>query len=87
MPADGNVVPLRASTETPDDIVRDVQNRAAETERAILNQLNDLLATAQAQHRRRAQALLPIGYAMTRPALEQWLEIGQRMLGQRGNRA
>ena len=87
-PADtSNVVSLHRAEETTEDIVRDVQNRNAAMSRAITHQLQQLLEQVQEAHRQKVQALLPIGYAMTGPALADWLEIGQRMLGQGGRRA
>ena len=85
-PAPSNVVPLRARTETTEDIVRAVQGKSARVGQDITRQLQELVAFANAQHRTRAEALFPIGVEMNRDTLDDWIEIGQRMLAQQGRR-
>lgn len=86
-PAAGNVVSLRGASETTEEIVRDVQGRTARHHRQTMDQINDLVARLQAQHREKAQGLLPIGYAMSGVALADWLEIGRRMLASGGGQS
>ena len=87
-PSASNVVSLRPEPkkETTEDIVRDVQGRAAAHSEAISRQLKELVARAQALHRERAEELLPIGVALDRSRLDDLIEIGERMLRQQGYR-
>jgi hypothetical protein len=83
----GNVVALRAPVETTADIVASVRARHQQQEEDILARLRNLVAEATEIHRARARDCLPIGYAMDRPTLDEWIEIGQRMLGKKGLQA
>lgn len=48
--------------------------------------MQELLAVTGQLHRERAEELVPIGFAMDRSMLDEFIEIGQRMLGSRGRR-
>jgi hypothetical protein len=84
----GNVVPLHAkkgSTKT-EDIVREVQERSQRKSDDISAMLQDLNRQMDVRHMERAKELLPIGYAMCRPELDDLIEIGRRMLAAKGGR-
>ena len=81
----GNVVPLRPEPESTEDIVRNVEERRLTPENQILGMLEGLNAGLEVRHRERAQQCVPIGVAMTRATLDDWIEIGRRML-ERGRR-
>ena len=82
----GNVVPLHVPKETAEDIVRDVRARRLRQEEAVSAKLEELISALDQRHRKRAQELMPIGYAMDAPTLRDFIEIGRRMLGQKGAR-
>ena len=80
----GNVVPLHARKETSEEIVRAVRGRSMAQELEISRRLRETLTLLEERHRERAQECIPIGMTMDRPMLDDWIEIGQRMLGQQG---
>ena len=82
----GNVVPLHTRKETTEDIVTSVRDRTRRMEEQTLAALKGLVASLEQRHRRKAQELVPIGMAMDAPTLADFIEIGQRMLGQKGRR-
>ncbi len=83
----GNVVPLRPAPETTEDIERDVEERSRRKEAEIHGMLQAAVATLNVRHRKHAQQCASIGYSMDRPTLDNWIEIGRRMLGQKGRRS
>ena len=74
------VVYLREK-ETTESIVRDVQERSRRQSQEITDRLRSLTEMLEEQHREEAKKLLPIGYAMDRPTLDDFIEIGRRMAG------
>ncbi len=84
--AAGNIVPLRAPIETTADIVADVQAKARLAKDKVRRSLANAIAALEEQHRARVHECLPIGFAMDRGTLDDWIEIGQRMLGKNPRR-
>jgi hypothetical protein len=82
----GNVVPLRTGKATTEDIVREVQERSQRKSDEISAMLQDLNREMDVRHMERARELVPIGYAMCRPELDDLIEIGRRMLAAKGGR-
>ena len=83
----GNVVPLRPAPETTADIVRDVRAQSKRKSDEVSAMLQDLNREMDVRHMERAKELVPIGYAMCRPELDDLIEIGRRMLAAKGGRA
>ena len=82
----GNVVPLHAPKETTEDIMKSVQDRRTQAEERLLTRLEDVASALEQRHRRKAQELVAIGVAMDAPTLSDFIEIGRRLLGQKGAR-
>ena len=80
----GKVVPLHPARQTTDEIVRDVRSRSRQVEQAISARLRSLLVEMERVHRSRAEECVPIGVAMDRRTLDDWIAIGQRLLEQGG---
>jgi hypothetical protein len=78
----GNVVALRKQVETTEEIIASVRKRSRAQTGVFAARMQETLALLQERHRRHAQdQLLPIAYAMPRVTLDDWIEIGRRMLG------
>ena len=80
----GKIVPLHVPKETTEDIVRDVRERTREVEKAITAKLQALVVAVEARHRERVQDCIPLGMAMDRTLLDDWITIGERLLQQQG---
>ncbi len=81
--AGSNVVALPARRTGTDAIVADVMGRSRRQEEEITRRLQECVAVFKARHRERANELLPIALKMDRPTLDNFIEIGQRMLAGR----
>ena len=83
----GNVVFLHPAKEAEQDIIRCLQKRNRQRESQIAAGLSPAVATLDGRHREYAQECAALGYAMCRSTLDDWIEIGERMLAAQGRRA
>ncbi len=82
-----NVVALPKRPTGADAIVAEVLAKSQQQEEEISRRLRELVAITSANHRGRVNDLCPLGMAMTRPTLEKFIEIGQRLLAAGGGRS
>jgi len=76
----GNVVTLPKRLTGTDAIVAEVTGRSKWESESLLEQMRSLQVVLDARHRERANELVPIGVRMCRPMLDDFIEIGRRML-------
>ena len=77
-------VERRPAPDTAADIVRDVRQCSQRADKAISEKLQALVVLAEACHRKRVEDCIPLGMAMDRTLLDDWISIGERLLQQQG---
>jgi hypothetical protein len=82
----GDVAPVGPSKQTTEDIVNSVRDKSRKQAEKTSALLQDLCRITDQRHRKHAQKCVEIGYAMCRPELDDWIEIGERMLANGGRR-
>ena len=75
-----NVIALPRRISSAEAIAADTLASSEMQESLLLGQMRELGALLKAQHRARAQELLPLALKMDRPMLDSFIEIGQRLL-------
>ena len=82
-----NVVPMpRRPTET-EAIVATVTGESRRQRATISQGLREALDALEVRHRAHAQQLVGIGVQMDRPTLDDFIEVGRRLLAAKGARA
>jgi hypothetical protein len=83
-PAKGsNVFALPKRFTGDEAIVAEVMARSEQQNETLLQHMRELTVLLQAQHRKKANELLPIALRMDRQTLDNFIEVGRRMVGAR----
>jgi hypothetical protein len=65
-------------------IVAAVRDKSRQQSADLTKRMQETLVLMRQQHREQAEKLVPIGMQMDRPMLDDFIEIGRRMLAGRG---
>jgi hypothetical protein len=82
----GNVVPMPKRPTESEAIVAAVTSASKRQSDALTQQMREVVAAMHVRHREHAQQLVAIGVRMDRPTLDDFIEIGWRLLAAKGLR-